>query len=138
MISLSSSLKYYLYRLPCDMRKGPDRLCGLVREHMKKDPLSESIFIFVSRTGSQIRLLYWEGDGFGIYSKKLQEGVFEMPAIHTTENSVTLTSDELMLMLRGIVLRTVRKFRRYQHPHRGEVEKSVDENFQNSLQNAHS
>lgn len=133
MISLPSSLRYYLYRLPCDMRKGPDRLCGLVREHMKKDPISQAIFIFVSRTGSQIRLLHWEGDGFGIYSKKLQEGVFELPAIHTTENSITLTNDELMMMLRGIALRTVRKFQRYKHFSVPLVEKSVDEKIPSPL-----
>lgn len=125
MISLPSSLRYYLYRLPCDMRKGPDSLCGLVREYMKKDPLSGAIFIFVSRTGSQLRLLHWEGDGFGVYSKKLQEGVFELPAIRTTDNSITLTSDELQMMLRGIVLQTVRKYKRYRHP----VEKIVNENM---------
>jgi len=134
MISISSSLKYYLYRLPCDMRKGPDKLCGLIREHMKKDPLSQSIFIFVSRTGSQIRLLHWEEDGFGIYSKRLQEGIFELPAIHTTENSISLTSDELMMMLRGIVLRSVKKYRRYKHF----VEKPVEENTASSLHHAHS
>lgn len=123
MISLPSSLRYYLYRLPCDMRKGPDKLCGLVREHMKKDPLSQAIFIFVSRTGGQLRLLHWEGDGFGVYSKKLQEGIFELPAIRTTDNSITISPDELQMMLRGIVLRTVRKYKRYQHP----VEKNVNE-----------
>jgi transposase len=122
MIHLSSSLRYYLYRLPCDMRKGPDTLCGLIREQMEKDPLSQSIFIFVSRTGSQIRLLHWEGDGFGLYSKKLQQGVFELPAIHTDANSITLTNDELMMMLRGIVLGTVRKYRRYKQV----VEKTVE------------
>jgi transposase len=129
MISLPSSLKYYLYRLPCDMRKGPDKLCGLIRDHMKKDPLSQAIFIFVSRRGGQIRFLYWEGDGFGVYSKKLQEGVFELPPIRTTENSITLTSDEILLMLRGIVLGTVKKYRRYKHA----VEKSVEENRGGSL-----
>jgi transposase len=123
MIHLPSSLRYYLYRLPCDMRKGPDKLCGLVREHMKKDPLSQAIFIFVSRSGSQIRLLHWEGDGFGLYSKRLQEGQFQLPAIHTRENSITLTSDEVMMMLRGIVLQTVRKYKRYRHP----VNNFVDE-----------
>ena len=106
------------------MRKGPDKLCGLIREHMKKDPLSQAIFIFVSRTGSQIRLLHWEVDGFGVYSKRLQEGQFSLPAVHTTENSITLTCDELMMMMRGIVLQTVRKYKRYKHP----VDKSVDEN----------
>jgi transposase len=105
------------------MRKGPDSLCGLVREHMKKDPLGGAIFIFLNRRGSQLRLLHWEGDGFGVYSKRLQEGQFQLPAIHTRENSITLTSDEVMMMLRGIVLQTVRKYKRYRLP----VEKNVNE-----------
>jgi transposase len=108
------------------MRKGPDSLCGLVREYMKKDPLNGAVFIFVSRTGGQIRLLHWEGDGFGVYSKRLQEGVFELPAIRTTDNSVTLTSDELQMMLRGIVLTSVRKYKRY----RRMVEKNVNEKME--------
>lgn len=116
MVHLPSSLHYYLYRLPCDMRKGPDKLCGLIREQMNKNPLSEAIFIFVSRSGSHIRLLHWEGDGFGVYSKRLQEGVFELPPVHTRENSITVTSDEVMMMLRGIVLRSLRKHKRYRHP----------------------
>jgi transposase len=92
---------------------------------MKKDPLSGAIFIFVNRRGSQARLLHWEGDGFGIYSKRLQEGIFELPAVHTRENSITVTSDEVMMMLRGIVLRSLRKYKRYRHP----VDNFVDENI---------
>lgn len=123
MISFPSSIRYYLYRQPADMRKGPDSLCGLVREHMKKDPLSGAIFIFVNRRGDQIRLLHWEGDGFGLYSKRLQQGLFELPAIRTNENSITLTSDELLMMLRGIVLHSVRKYKRY----RRMVDNTVEE-----------
>lgn len=129
MISLSPSVQYFLYRQPADMRKGPDSLCGLVREHMKKDPLGGAIFIFINRRGDQLKLLHWEGDGFALYCKRLQEGIFEMPAIHTTAGSITLTSDELMMLLRGIVLTSVRKHKRY----RKIVNKIVDENTSASL-----
>lgn len=125
MISLPVSLQYFLYRHPADMRKGPDRLCGLVREFMKKDPLCGAIFIFISRRGDQLKLLHWEGDGFAVYCKRLQEGCFELPAVHTTSGSITLTSDELLMMLRGIVLTSVKKYRRY----RRVVHKPVDENI---------
>jgi len=122
MISLSASIRYYLYREAADMRKGPDSLCGLVREYMKKDPLSGAIFIFINRRGNQLKLLHWEGDGFGLYCKRLQEGQFSRPTIYTTESSITISSDELLMMLRGIVLQSVRKYKRYQRP----VEKVVD------------
>lgn len=123
MISLPSSVQYFLFRHPADMRKGPDKLCGLVRDYIKKDPLSGSIFIFINRRGDQIKLLHWEGDGFAIYCKRLQEGMFELPAIHTTADSIRLNADELMMMLRGIVLTSVKKHKRY----RRIVNKNVDE-----------
>lgn len=129
MLALHSHLHYYLYRHAADMRKGPDRLCGLVRDYMEKDPLSAAIFIFINRRANQIKLLYWEGDGFAIYSKRLEEGCFEMPAIHTSASSVTLTSDELQMMLRGIVLHSLKKYKRY----RRIVDKVVEENLPASV-----
>jgi transposase len=126
MLSLSSACRYYLYRLPADMRKGADRLSGLVRDHMQKDPLSGAIFIFINRKRDQVKLLHWEGDGFSIYCKRLEEGQYELPAIHTTATSITLTSDELHMILRGIVLYSIKKHKRY----RRMVNKNVDENQQ--------
>ena len=91
---------------------------------MEKDPLSGAIFIFINRRGDQIKLLHWEGDGFAIYCKRLEEGSFEMPAIHTTADSITLTCDELQMILRGIVLHSVKRHKRY----RRIVNKNVEEN----------
>jgi transposase len=127
MLSLPSFYQYYLYRHAADMRKGAATLSGLVRDHMKKDPLSGAIFIFISRRGDQVKLLHWEGDGFGLYSKRLEEGVFELPAIRTNAASITLTSDELQLLLRGIVLHSVKKYKRYRKVV-NMVNKDVNEN----------
>lgn len=124
MLALHSHIKYFLYRHAADMRKGPNRLCGLVKDYMEKDPLSGAIFIFINRRGDQIKLLHWEGDGFAIYCKRLEEGFFEMPAIHTVADSITLTSDELQMILRGIVLHSVKRYKRY----RRIVDKTVEEN----------
>jgi transposase len=124
MLTLPAIYHYYLYRHPADMRKGSGALSGLVRNEMKKDPLSGAIFIFVNRRGDQIRLLHWEGDGFAIYSKRLEEGTFELPPIHTDAASITLSSDDLQLLLRGIVLHSIRRYKRY----RRMVNKNVEEN----------
>ncbi len=130
MLSLHPQVKYYLYRHAADMRKGPNRLCGLVKDYMEKDPLSGAIFIFINRRADQIKLLQWEQDGFAIYSKRLEEGCFEMPAIQTSTSSVTLTSDELQMILRGIVLHSIKKYKRY----RRIVDKTVEENLQLSAE----
>ena len=59
------------------MRKGYDGLCGVVREQFKLNPLSGDVFIFLNRYRNRIKLLHWQGDGFAVYSKRLEKGTFE-------------------------------------------------------------
>ena len=61
------------------MRKGFDGLSGLVRNEFKADPLLGDVFVFLSRTKNRIKILHWQGDGFAIYSKRLEKGAFELP-----------------------------------------------------------
>ena len=91
------------------MRKGFDGLSGLVREGLSKDPLSGDIFIFFNKRRTQVKLLVWEKDGFSIYHKRLERGTYELPASTSNE----LGSDELMLILQGISLKSVRKRKRF-------------------------
>lgn len=95
------------------MRKGVDGLCGLVRDGLKRDPLSGDIFIFFNRRRTQVKLLLWERDGFSIYYKRLERGTYELPSIDETSLSVELRSDELMLILQGISLTSVRRRKRF-------------------------
>ncbi|MBK7970723.1 MAG: IS66 family insertion sequence element accessory protein TnpB [Bacteroidetes bacterium] len=67
-----------LFMAGCDMRKGYDCLNGLVRNEFKKDPLLGDVFIFLSRR-NKIKLFHWQGDGFCIFSKRLEKGTFEIP-----------------------------------------------------------
>lgn len=91
------------------MRKGFDGLSGLVREGLGKDPLSGDVFIFFNKRRTQVKLLLWERDGFSIYYKRLERGTYELPTNTATE----LRSDELMLILQGISLKSVRRRRRF-------------------------
>lgn len=91
------------------MRKGFDGLSGLVREGLQKDPLSGDVFIFFNKRRTQVKLLLWEKDGFSIYHKRLERGTYEQPV----SSSFELRSDELMLILKGISLKSVRRRKRY-------------------------
>lgn len=113
MLTLSAAYRYFLYREKTDMRKGMDGLSGLVREGMKRDPLSGEIFIFFNRRRNQVKLLLWERDGFSIYYKRLERGSYELPSVDGSANSVELRSDEIMLILQGIVLQSVRRRQRF-------------------------
>ncbi len=95
------------------MRKGVDGLSGLVRDGLKRDPLSGDIFIFFNGRRNQVKLLLWERDGFSIYYKRLECGTYELPSIDGQTVSVELRSDELMLILQGISLGSVRRRKRF-------------------------
>jgi len=56
------------------MRKGFDSLCGIVKWQMALNALNGSVFIFLNRRRTHIKLLLWEGDGFSIYYKRLEKG----------------------------------------------------------------
>ncbi len=79
---------------------------------MQGDPLSGDIFIFLSRRRNQIKLLRWERDGFALYSKRLEEGTYELP-VQAGEGSFLITHQELLLIRQGICLEQVRYRKRY-------------------------
>lgn len=113
MLSISASQRYFVYSGLTDMRKGFDSLCGLVREEFKMNPQSGDVFIFFSKTRNKIKLLQWQNDGFAIYYKRLERGCFELPET-MSESSFKITSQQLMLIMEGIRLSSVKKLKRYQ------------------------
>jgi len=76
-LAFSDRLRYFVYHPGCDMRKGFDGLCGLVRNEFNMDPLLGHVFVFFSRQMNKLKILHWQGDGFAIYSKRLEKGTFE-------------------------------------------------------------
>lgn len=112
MFSLGSSHSYYLYSEPTDMRKSFDSLSGLVRSAMKADPFNGSVYVFINKQRNRIKLLHWESGGFTLYYKRLEKGQFERPA-GTAEKGTLLSWSELMLIIEGIRLKSVRRTTRF-------------------------
>jgi transposase len=108
MLHLSASCNYYLYSGHTDMRKAFDGLCGLVNSQMSLDALSGSVFIFLNRRRTHIKLLLWEGDGFSIYYKRLEKGTFELPAAGPGKSStITMDARQLQFILQGVSLKNI-------------------------------
>ena len=115
MLHLSASCRYYLCCAATDMRKGFDSLSGLVSSHIKQDALNSSVFIFFNKKHNQVKLLLWEGDGFALYYKRLEKGTYELPVYTPDSNSLSITAQQLQLILQGISLQSIRRRKRYQH-----------------------
>ena len=62
-----------------DMRKSIDGLAALVQEHFKMNPFSPALYIFCGRRCDRIKALLWEGDGFLLLYKRLENGKFQWP-----------------------------------------------------------
>jgi len=100
MLGLSSHLRYFMCSACVDMRNGFDGLAGIIRNHLKKDPVTGDIFIFLNKNKTHIKLLYWDGDGFAIFYKRLEKGRYTLPTHQGT--SKELKREELMMLLEGL------------------------------------
>jgi transposase len=107
------SAKVYLAVAPTDMRKGFDTLAALVKEFLKHDPLSGHLFLFVSRGRERLKILHWEGGGFWIWYRRLEEGTFRLPRVDGETVSVELKASELAMLLEGIDLKSIKRSKRF-------------------------
>jgi len=86
------------------MRKGLDSLSVMAQEVLKQDPFAGHLFAFRGRRGDLVKVLYWDGQGFCLFAKRLEKGRFVWPV--TKDGSVTLTPAQLSMLLEGIDWRT--------------------------------
>lgn len=119
MFALSAQQHYFLYREPTDMRKGFNGLSGLVRNELGKNPLGGDVFIFVNRRRNRMKLLVWESGGFVLYYKLLENGTFELPSTAAGELSCGISWSDLVLILEGVALKSIKKRKRFSLPKAG-------------------
>jgi transposase len=110
----STAVRIWLATAPADMRCGFDRLAELAGVVTGEDPLSGHLFLFRGRGGDRLKILYWDRDGYALWYKRLEEGVFKLPRIEEGKKSVELRASELAMMLDGIDLKSIKRAKRYQ------------------------
>ena len=109
----SRGLRIWLALAPTDMRCGFDRLADLARSVTGEDPLSGQLFIFRGRSGDRLKILRWDRDGYCLWYKRLEEGVFKLPRVQAGKASLELKPSELAMLLEGIDLASVKRGKRY-------------------------
>ena len=97
----SQMVRVHLCRDPVDFRKAINGLSILVAEEMDLDAFSAHVFGFCNRRRDQVKLLYWERNGFVLWQKRLEKDRFPWPR-HEEEEILTVTGRELNWLLDGI------------------------------------
>jgi transposase len=107
-------LRIWLATDAADMRCGFDRLAERVKSVIGQDPAGNSLFVFRSRRGDRLKILTWDRDGFVLWYKRLEAGVFKLPRMSPGSRSVELRASELAMILDGIDMSKLKRVPRYQ------------------------
>ena len=96
-----------------------DSLQALVREHLELDAFAGHLFVFTSRRKDRVKILYWDRDGFAVWSKRLEEGTYAIPfGGGSAERRQEISAQELGALLSGIDLSAATRRKRYRRTNR--------------------
>ena len=90
----------YLVTGYTDLRKSIDGLAAMIQSQLSLDPFSQHLFLFCGHRRDRMKALLWEGDGFLLLYKRLDQGSFQWP--RTEQQARQLTSQELRWLLEGL------------------------------------
>lgn len=108
-----SSIPVHLATGSTDMRKGINGLASEIYEYFEADIFSNSLFAFCSHSRKLVKIIYWDSNGFCLWSKKLQKGRFRWP--EDEEDVLSITSKELAWLLSGLEVKQQVKFQSLQY-----------------------
>jgi transposase len=101
MIGVARGVSVFAYAEPCDMRKNFDTLSAIVTETLRRDVLTGDLYLFVSRNRKRAKVLYFDGTGMCLFSKRLEKGMFTAPWKRAKKSTVEMTLSELALFVEG-------------------------------------
>lgn len=120
MLVVPPRIKVFASLAPTDMRKSFSGLTGIVEKELGQQIENGDLFLFFNRRRDRLKVLFFTGDGTVILYKHLERGTFEPlrsldnNTSSTTEaKSLTLSLDDLRLLLEGIELSSVKRRARW-------------------------
>ncbi len=95
-------VRVFLYGQPVDMRRSYDGLHALARHGVQQDPLSGHLFAFRGKNATLLKILFWDGNGLCLFTKRLDRGQFVWPRLTEHGSTVTLSAAQLAMLIEGI------------------------------------
>lgn len=109
-------LRVCLAVAPVDLRRSFEGLALLVKEALHEDERSSQIFVFTNARKNRIRLLYWDGSGLWLMTKRLEAGCYSWPQVPDGAAKIKLRAEALEMLLSGIDLKGAKLRPWYEDP----------------------
>ncbi len=113
MLTRPSGSRIFVAREAVDLRKSYDGLAALVEGTFERSLVTGDLFVFINRRANQVRVLYWDRDGYCIWMKRLESGTFRRASAADGRALVEVDIGELMMLLEGIDAPVVKRRKRY-------------------------
>jgi transposase len=114
VIGPAGAVRVMVATKPVDFRKGAEGLAALVRETIRADPFSGSVYVFRAKRADRVKLIYWDGSGVCLFAKRLESGAFRWPRIE--DGVIRLSAAQFSALLEGLDWRRVHQARETQVP----------------------
>lgn len=108
MLSVGQDVRIFVGVEPLDMRGSFNALAGAARR-LGLEPNDGHLYLFFNRSRQLCRMLWFDGSGWCLFSKRLVRGTFEQPVVPADARQVTVDAATLASLLQGINLRSDRK-----------------------------
>lgn len=100
MILPTGPVRVLIATKPVDFRKGMDGLAAVVKEELGTDPFSGVIYVFRAKRADRVKLVFWDGTGVVLVSKRLDEGRFRWPRVE--DGVMRLTPAQFSALMEGL------------------------------------
>lgn len=106
MLSFAGALKVYVALEPADMRKSFNGLAAIVEHHFQGDLRDGALYLFTNKRRNLIKILFWDGTGLWVASKRLEKGCYSWPKPgRSGQHTLPLTPQALAMLTDGIDLK---------------------------------
>jgi transposase len=103
MLSFSGNLKVFIALEACDMRAGVNTLHALVAQRLNEEVRGGALFAFTNKRRKLLKVLYWDGTGMWLMTKRLEEGTFFWPrAVDDAQIKLELRPEAFAMLTDGI------------------------------------
>jgi transposase len=111
MLTFPSGARIFIATQPTDLRRSYDGLAAIIDGTFGRSARSGDLYVFINRRGTQVRILFWDRDGYCIVMKRLEEGTFRRVTDADGRDHVEIDAGRLAMLLDAPVIKRRKRYR---------------------------